>query len=216
MTRGRRVTLVTTFAAITAALAGAARADDVRLEKPRKRQGYYAAIGGQGALAYSREDGESLGPWAGFSTSVRLGQLITPRLGLGLAIDSGGASGDGDTATMFGLGIAGQLELLPSLALHASVGLGVVSLADEDADGNARGVVGAAYTVGITYDWFPSFFAGAGRSGGLAIAPGLWARVVPGDDLDAVITTFGIEVAYWTGLPKNQLELPLDQAFGRR
>jgi hypothetical protein len=42
------------------------------------------------------------------------------------------------------------------------------------------------------------------------------ARLVPGDDMDAVIATFGLEFTYWTGLPKDQLDLPLDQAYSRR
>ena len=77
------------------------------------------------AVQYTREDGDGLGPWSGWASTIRLGQLLTPRLGLGLAIDFGSTSGDGQTASLVGLGLAGQVELIENLALHAGVGLGV-------------------------------------------------------------------------------------------
>ncbi len=192
---------------IAIALPRAAAAEDL-LEAPRARQGYYIALGLFSALSYNRDEGEGLGPWGGFSTSLRLGQMITNRIGVGLAIDAGGASGDGQSATLAGLGMAGQYELATNLALHASVGLGVVSLSSPD-DDESRGAVGAAYTLGLTYDWF----FGSRRSGGWAVTPGAQLRAVPSDEVDAFAAYLGVEVSYWTGLAKNQLALPPAQAF---
>jgi hypothetical protein len=188
-----------------------ASAEDL-LESPRERQGYYLALGAHSAISYSREEGEGLGPMAGFATTLRLGQLLTDKIGLGLAIDVGGASGDDQSATLFGLGLAGQYELARNFAAHASVGLGVVSLSSpEDDDDEVRGAVGAAYTVGLTYDWFPW----GRRSGGWAVTPGLQLRAVPSEEVDAFAIYFGVEVSYWSGLPRNQLELPASEAYGK-
>lgn len=191
------------------ASAGSAGAKDL-LEKPRDRQGYYLALGLRSTVLYSQENGDSLGPWNGFTTRFGLGQMVTDRFGAGLSIDFGGASGDGQNAAMFGLGLAGQAELIPNLAINASVGLGVVSL-DDPADENegTRGAVGAAYTLGISYDWFPW----SGGSGGFSVTPSLEFRAVPSTEVDAFIALIGVNFSYWTGLPKNQLDLPPDKAF---
>jgi len=195
------------LAAWIAAAAPPAAADGL-LEAPRNRQGYYLSLGGRATISYGREDGESIGPYNGFTTAIRLGQMITRKLGAGLSIDAGGASGDGETTTLFGLGLAGQVELATNLAVHASVGLGVVSIDDPDED-ELRGAVGAAYSLGASYDWFP-FSKG---SGGFAITPTLMVRAVPSTDVDAFMVFFGVDLSYWSGLPKNQLDLPPDKAF---
>jgi hypothetical protein len=204
----RRACGVAVLLAFAAGTPGGARADGLA-EPPRPRQGYSVAAGGHGALSYHREDGEGLGPWGGFTASLRLGQLVTRRIGIGLAIDGGGASGDGQSATLAGLGLAGQIVLAGDLALHASVGLGVVSLSSPG-DDELRGAVGAAYTLGLTYDWFP----GRRRSGGFAVTPGLSVRALPSDDVDAFGAFVGVEMSYWTGLRRHQLELPDAEAFG--
>jgi hypothetical protein len=41
------------------------------------------------------------------------------------------------------------------------------------------------------------------------------ARFDPGDTL-ALIGTVGIELSWWTGLPRNQLDLPPADAFQRK
>lgn len=204
-----RSTLMLRWVVAAVALSTAtANAEDL-LEKPRDRQGYYLALGLRSTVLYSQEDGDGLGPWNGFTTRIALGQLFTERFGAGLTIDFGGASGDGQTASMFGLGMAGQAELFENFAAHASVGFGVVSLDDPDEDEGTRGAVGAMYTLGISYDWFPW----SGGTGGFSLTPSLELRAVPSNDVDAYIALIGLNFSYWTGLPRNQLELPPDKAF---
>ena len=137
--------------------------------------------------------------------------MLTRRLGLGLQIDVSGASGDGQTASIIGLGVAGQLEVARNLALHAGIGLGILSI-DDPAEDELRGGYGAAYTLALTYDWFP----GSRRSGGWAITPGVRLRAVPSDTIDAFAVLAGLELSYWTGLPKNQLALPDSEAYSSR
>ncbi|HTE53038.1 MAG TPA: hypothetical protein VK698_19430 [Kofleriaceae bacterium] len=206
----RSILLVTlAAAALVGALGGSAAAQV--LSEPRQRQGYYVAGGFHAALSYNRDDGKGLGPWTGYGTTIRVGQLLTPRLGLGLQLDVSGASGDGATASLVGLGVAGQVEIARNLALHAGVGLGVISL-DDPADDDLQGGYGAAYTLALTYDWFP----GNRRSGGWAITPGVRLRAVPSDTIDAFAVLAGIELSHWSGLPKNQLALPDSEAYSRR
>lgn len=189
-------------------LSGTARAQE--LSEPRQRQGYYVAGGLHAALAYNRDDGDGLGPWTGYGTTIRVGQLLTRRLGLGMQIDVSGASGDGQTSSLVGLGLGGQVEIARNLALHAGIGFGVISL-DDPAEDEVQGGYGAAYSLAVTYDWFP----GNRRSGGWAITPGLRLRAVPSDTVDAFAVLAGVEVSYWTGLPRNQLALPDSEAYQR-
>lgn len=205
--RSRSILLVTL--ALVGALAGTAAAQD--LSTPRERQGYYVAGGFHAALSYNRDDGKAFGPWGGSGTTVRLGQLITQRLGLGLQIDVASASGDGSSASLIGIGVGGQVEVARNLALHAGLGFGVLSL-DKADDDDLQGGYGAAYSLALTYDWFPF----ERRTGGWALTPGIRARAVPSDTIDAFAILAGVEITWWSGLPRNQLALPDDEAYARR
>jgi hypothetical protein len=183
------------------------------LELPRRRQGYYLAFGLAGLGTQTWDHGESLGVWPGRAFRSRMGQLLTRRFGLGLQIDSGVAAKGDNRATLVGVSLAAQWELFNNFALHAGTGLGVVSLSNvKEPDAELRGGYGAGYFLGATYDWFPS--AGR-RSGGWATAPFIQARLIPTENVKALVTTFGIEVTYWTGLPDNQLQLPESEAYKR-
>jgi len=181
------------------------------LSEPRRRQGYYVAGGFHAAMSYNRDRGESFGPLNGYSTTLRLGQLLTRRLGIGIQLDVGGTSGEGRSAGLSGVGISGQAEILTNLAVHAGIGFGIISLDDPERD-ETRGGYGAAYTLAFTYDWF----LGNRRSGGWAITPGIRLRAVPSDTVDAFAALAGIEISYWSGLPKNQLALPDSEAYASR
>lgn len=204
-----RIVSIAAAAAVLGLLAGSALAQD--LQEPRPRQGYFVAGGLHAAVAYNRDEGDGLGPWGGYGTTIRLGQMLTRRLGIGLTIDTAGSSGDGQTATLIGFGVAGQAEIARNLALHAGIGLGVVSI-DDPAEDELSGGYGAAYTLALTYDWFP----GNRRSGGWAITPGVRVRAVPSSTVDSFSALVGVEISYWTGLPRNQLALPDSEAYARK
>lgn len=197
------------LAAAMMSAASSARAQD--LQEPRERQGYYVAGGIHAALNYNRDEGKALGPWPGSGITIRLGQMLTRRLGLGMQIDTAGVSGDGVTASLLGFGISGQVEIATNLALHAGIGLGVLSVDDPEED-ELSGGYGAAYSLALTYDWFPV----TRRTGGWAFTPGLRLRAVPSDTIDAFGVMLGLEISYWSGLPRNQLALPDSEAYSRR
>jgi hypothetical protein len=197
-------------ALVLVASLGVARADDALLEQPRARQGYYLGAGQHLTLAKISEDGDDLGTFVGHETTIRLGQLLTERLGLGLVIDFGGGKNAPQNATLFALGLSGQFEVARDLAVHAGLGVGVITLDDTTDDSEAlRGVYAGAFTVGVSYDWFPW----KRLSGGWAVSPSAWLRAIPSPEADAVVGLVGVEILYWSGRPKNQLDLPPDQAF---
>jgi hypothetical protein len=197
------------LAAVILTAAAAGHAQD--LEPPRHRQGYYLGAALLAGVSYIREDGESLGAYGGSGFSLRLGQLITRRIGLGLRIDFAGGRKGHDQASMFDLSAETQLLLAPNLAAHLGMGLGVIELKDRvDPDAELRGGLGAAYTLGLSYAWFPP---NARRSGGLSVTPMLQAHFIPGDGATSFTGLLGVELGWWTGLPRNQLQLPESEAY---
>jgi hypothetical protein len=181
------------------------------LEPPRPRQGYYMGAGLLAGAAQNWDDGDGLGVGFGNVLSLRLGQLITRRFGLGFQLDSGGSKSKHVQSTIFDLGLEAHWELFPNVVTYGGIGLGVASIKDDrDIDAGLRGAFGTAYSLGVSYDWFP----GKGRlSGGFSLSPKLMARFIPGDDIKAFVGLLGLELAYWTGLPKNQLELTGADAY---
>jgi hypothetical protein len=197
------------LATVILVAAGAAQAQDI--EPPRQRQGYYLGFALLGGTSYIREHGDSLGTYAGSGFGLRLGQLLTRRIGLGLRIDVASGKKGNDQASMFDLSAEGQVLLAPNLAAHLGMGLGVVELKDQvDPDAKLRGGVGAAYTLGLSYAWFP--WKGR-RSGGFSVTPMLQAHFIPGDGATAFAGLLGVELGWWTGLPRNQLQLPESEAY---
>jgi len=207
----RRMAGVVVALAVLLGAADAARAQ--LLEPPRRRQGYYFSVGYHFALNQNWEDGESWRVWPGADLIIRAGQLITRRFGLGLQIHSGGTTGQGQTASMFGLSLEGNWELVTNLSLRGGAGLDIVSIASKDGmDDALRGTVGAGYFLGLGYDWF----FGKRASGGFAVTPNLQARFVPGTTASAFIGLIGVQFSYYAGLPRNQLDLPPDEAFKKK
>jgi hypothetical protein len=208
--------LLVAVALLVAALARPALAADnagVTLEPPRPRQGYYFAVGYSFALNHNWEDGESWGVWPGTELKLRFGQMVTQRFGLGMQIHSGGAKGEGQNAAFGGLTMEGQFELARNLALYGGVGVDVVSLSSQHmTDKTTRGAVGAGYYLGASYDWFFTHRL----TGGWSAAPTFEVRLVPGDTATGFIAVLGVQLTWWSGLPRNQLDLPPDEAFKKQ
>jgi len=196
------------------ALAAAPAAGAQTLEKPRPRQGYYLGGGSHNALVHVTESGESLGVWPGGMFTLRTGEMLTSHLGLGLFMEYGSAGRRPDFATIGGLGLEGQWEVVKNLALHAGVGFGVVGLIDLDhLDEPRRGSYGGSYSLGVSYDWFPR---PRRLSGGWALQPIATLRFLPDDPVSTVLFTLGGEVIRWRGLPRNELDLPPGEGYEKR
>jgi len=206
----RRWAAAAVFVAVALACAGKARAQD--LEPPRHRQGYYLSGGLYGAVTVARENGDTLGPWGGTAFALRLGQLVTRRFGLGLMIEQGGTSGDGQKATVAALGVEASWAIVRNLAVRGGVGVGFMRLQNpsDPFESSTRGVTGTWYSLGLAYDLFLSKTR---LTGGFAITPVVAARLVPGGDSSGYVTFFGADFTWWTGLPRNQLDLPPSEAW---
>ena len=102
------------------------------------------------------------------------------------------------------------MALTGRLALNGGVGLGVLQLHDKRVmNEELRGAFGAEYSLGASYDFFPYKKK---LSGGLGLAPIVQVRFLPGDEATSIAVLFGLHVSWWTGLPRNQLDLPPGRA----
>jgi len=179
------------------------------LESPDGRQGYFLIVGPEFALTKVWMDGEKYGVWPGYDLALHFGQMVTRHFGLGLLVHNGAAKGNGQTAGAFGLGLEAQVEVARRLAIHGAAGVETVQVrADNGSDKSLRGTAGAGYLLGVSYSWFLTHKL----SGGWALTPRLDVRYVPGST-SALVTLVGIQVAWWTGLPRNQLDLPASEAY---
>ncbi|MDZ4697296.1 MAG: hypothetical protein SGI86_19315 [Deltaproteobacteria bacterium] len=192
---------------------------DELLESPGLHQGYYASLGIYGLSTINWEEGDQLnGAWFGTGNALRLGQMVTRTLGLGLAIDWGGTEGEANgrkqTSSIGALSMEGQWVPIDRLSLLVGTGVGFAQykynkiLPDEPEA--LRGGAGAMFLLGASYDFFPYRKP---LSGGLALSPTVRVRFLPSETADMLGVFFGLDITWWTGLPKNQLDLPPDRAF---
>ena len=180
------------------------------LEPPRARQGYYVALGYHLNVNHNWEDNESWGTWLGTDLTIRLGQMITRRFGMGLQIHSGTTRGEGQQAALGGLALEGQWELVPNFAVRGGAGVDILSLTKQQGpNASTRGTVSTGYFLGFEYSWFFTHRL----TGGWAATPTVQIRLLPGDTASALMGTVGVQLAWWSGLPKNQLELPPGEGF---
>jgi hypothetical protein len=208
----RRNVILATAALIAGLLltTRAARAQD--LEPPRPRQGYYIGLAMNGVVWSGHDSSEGWrGPWFGPTGALRAGQQLFHWLDLGLSIGVGAAF-DSDYYALPGhVSIEAQLRPIDALFIRTSVGFGFA-----DVTRRVKGIekvigqAGGAYSLAVGYDFFP----GQGdRSGGLSITPVVGIEVGPGDPLTTLTGWIGIELSWWTGLPRDQLVLPEEEAY---
>ncbi|RLA20592.1 MAG: hypothetical protein DRQ56_02790 [Gammaproteobacteria bacterium] len=184
----------------------------VVLEKPAPRQGYF--IGGSLGFAYgaTRMDDTWYPPWSGSSVRFYWGQEIFTWVDLGLIAEYVSTSGKRRGATGGGLGLALQFHPVEPWLFRVEAGLGGLSLSDKkDTSGKSDGAYGDVYTFAVGYEFYP-FYDGPYDSGAFGFAPVVALRMQPGDDMFLTVW-IGVELKWWSGLPKNQLALPVDEAF---
>lgn len=180
---------------------------------PAPRQGYYISGGVSMTLVAIQNDDEWYPRWFGSGFELRFGQYVTSWMDLGLAFSGGAAKGKARSGAGGGLSVEAQFHPVEPWSIRTGAGLNVVTLEDSrDPDGETMGIAGDFYTLGLGYDFYPFYNIGDG-SGSLAITPVVLLKVQPGNESAMMMGWFGVELTWWTGLPKNQLELPLDTAF---
>ena len=180
-------------------------------EPPAPRQGYYLSAGLYNAATLTRERGQSLGPWVGLAGALRVGQIITEHFGLGLSFEGGRSYGQGQTATITAFSLESSWFFARHWAARAGVGVGFLHLQNPSVinEPSTRGPAGSWCSAGASYEWFLSPPRG---SGGLSLSPTVQARFVPGNGTTGMSVYLGVEGTFWTGLPREQLALPVTGA----
>ncbi|MBN2715869.1 MAG: hypothetical protein JXX14_08435 [Deltaproteobacteria bacterium] len=187
------------------------RADD--LVKPSLKQGYYFALIPVGELVFV-DSKENFGPWGSFGGQLRMGEALNHWIDLGI---SGGASyARGDSLQLVHGHFAMDATFKPTrfLALGFQAGMGFADFTRlQKGMDEVIGRFGATYGFTVAYDFFPGGKRDPYKSGGLAITPVAGVHLGPGEVTSVYSVFAGLSVAWWTGLPKSQLDLPVDQAF---
>jgi hypothetical protein len=191
-------------------LAGASAAQAQTLEPPRARQGYYLALGLNLYATQQWDHSRSEGVTQGSLYTLRLGQMLTRRWGLGLRFEVGSGKADGQTRGVGGLGLEVQFNPIRDLALHAGVGMGFDSVDDpRNVEEPLRGGYGAMGLLGATWDLFLT----RRLTGGWSLAPTVMVHFLPSDTLRGVWVSAGVQISWWSGRPRNELVLPESEAY---
>lgn len=176
------------------------------LEEPRARQGYWIRVGLNQAGANVIEKGKDKGIYNGFGFSLRLGELVTERLGLGLFVENNGIIKKKDKGAAGGLGIEGTYCPWRTLTTHLGAGFGYVMLTDDATEEKSlRGGAGSYLMLGISYDFFPWRRR---LTGGWAFSPALDFRAMPDGNIHTYTVFLSLNVTWWSGLDRNMLNLP--------
>ena len=183
------------------------------LEPPKPRQGYYFSLGAVGAVAgHDIIHRGWMGPWPGVGGTLRMGQAILPWLDLGISAAAVGTFEERWTAMHGRLSIEAQFRPMEPLAIRIYGGFGVTDPYRRfQGAPKLTGRIGGTYGAAIGWDFFPS--RDPKRSGGFAVTPFVWFEWSPDPNFATVMGGVGIEITWWTGLAKNELVLPDDEAF---
>jgi hypothetical protein len=178
------------------------------LEEPKARQGYWVGFGMSPLAAQLNEKGKDKGIYGGSAFTLRLGQNITRRLGLGLLVEYGGVGKSSDKGGIGGITLEGTCQLWRNLSAHTGFGVGYIYVTDKEAlDDSMRGGGGSYFMLGASYDFFPWRNR---LTGGWAITPTVDFHAMPDGNIKYLAVYAGLQVVWWSGLPKNMLVLPED------
>jgi hypothetical protein len=185
------------------------------LERPAPMQGYYYSLGLHGGTMRARDEGRGIPPLSGMSLAFHLGQSVTTWMDLGLAVDLGFVLGSERTGTLGSFGIDWTLRPIKTLFFRVSPAIGVNQLSAVKNSDNSANIFGAALGLTVGYAWFP--FYRPKESGGFALSPIVRLSSVQAfTDSAAYWVLGGLEITWWTGLPKRQLDLPLKDVYACR
>jgi len=197
----RRLLLLAVASGLTlVVLTRTAQAQELR--QPEARQGFYVSVGGGANALAAWDKGHRDGVGWGPAYTLRFGEMLTERWGLGLAIETGSAKRRGVSLGMGGLTLEAQAQLWRHLALRAGAGLGAAMAEDPlRIDDETHGTYGTLLTAALSYDAFLT----SRPTGGWALTPMLGVRAVPGGDVTGLSVVAALSVSWWSGLPAREL-----------
>ena len=184
--------------------------DEEPLEKPVPNQGRYFALGIHFTSAMMDDANRgSRGPGPGYGFSLRLGESVTEKFDLGLTFDWGTSKGDAKLS--FGrLTVHSQYQLGDRWYALGGFGFAGVSGPDKEDRAYGRGSFGDAYILGLGRN---IFLTDANKSGGSVLSPVVSLEYLPHGDFQTTVLWVGVEISWWSGLPRDQLDLPFDEAY---
>ena len=183
------------------------------LVKPELKQGYYFTLMPVGELVFV-DSKENYGPWPSAGGHLRMGEALNRWVDLGLTGGFSAAKGD-DLRLLHGhFGMDATFKPTRFLALGFQAGMGFADFTRQKKGmEKVIGRFGATYGFTVAYDFFPGSRSNPYQSGGLSLTPVAGVHIGPGSATSVYSVFIGISVSWWTGLPKNRLDLPVDQAF---
>ena len=189
---------------------------DVLLERPAPDQGYYFGVAVEGMFAKIIDDGDTVPTLGGWSLALRTGQSINEWLDLGVGFQAGPFSGqDNRAGYLVAFGLECGLRPYDAWLIRAGLGVGGYDVDPPTNSTNGASAYGMATSLAVGYTFHP--FASKGDSGGWELVPLLQVRAIePVEDDTLYSVGIALEVTWWGGLPKHQLELTLDEAFAPR
>ncbi len=207
---GRGISLLFSLVLLSV-VSGSVRATE--LVRPDLKQGYYFALIPVGEMVFV-DSKNNYGPWASAGGQLRMGEELTRWMDLGISGGASVAKGDHLRLIHGHFGVEATIKPTRFLALGVLAGMGFADFSRLKSGMDAvTGRFGATYGFTVAYDFFPGQRHDPYRSGGLAITPVLGVHLGPAD-VTAVYSMFlGLSITWWTGLPKNRLDLPVEEAF---
>jgi len=196
--------------------------DNVRLEPPGPRQGYYIGGGARfGVLSASSDEIEDIGTFTGGGFALRFGEMVFPWLGFGGVTHGYFGSTEGFSTSAFSLSMEGQVAPFRSadVAFRLGVGPFLQNVTRDDPalvrESEPDQAFGAIITTGVNWDLFPFRKKDSLRSGDFATSLYAEGQLMIGEDFTSVGATVGLEFTGFFGLAKNKLDLPLEEAYER-
>jgi len=186
------------------------------LEKPSPRQGYY--LGHNISLAnvnLNYTDDAWLPAWQGIGSALRMGEALNQDLALGLSWEFLQSRGKRRSSIGGGVIIEAEWLSLDPYFLRVGAGFAALKVTDKKADDDdVTGNAGSIYALGFGRDFSPMYpkWSYPGQSGGLTVRTLAQVKYIPGG-FSSIFVWFGVEVLWFFGRPKNQLELDLNDAF---
>ena len=185
----------------------------VQLEPPGPDQGYYTSLGLNFGVFHVIDDNDPLPNLNGQTLAFRLGQSVNSWMSLGILLEAGGMTGEAEReGSIFLFGIDWGLRLYRPLFLQLSAAIGVNQVSEPVDSDNDAAAFGAVGTIALGYAFHP--FYDEGETGSWELSPIVQFKTLQPFGEDAVFFGgLGVEIRYWAGLPKNQLDLDLEDAF---
>lgn len=183
------------------------------LQKPKLKQGYYFSVIPVGEVVWIDSE-QNYGPWPAVGGQFRLGEEINRWFDLGIAGGTSVAKGNNYRLIHGNFGLDATFKPTEFWSMGFQAGLGFADFSrTQSGMETITGRFGATYGFKVAYDFFLGGNRDVYKSGGWALSPYLGTHIGPGNVSSVYSIFMGISINYWTGLPKNRLDLPPERAF---